>query len=120
MLEELDLVPSETLIVALEGSRSNAGLSARSSAWQASGIRSYAAGALGVLGGFFRSFTADNPARQEIPDDQNAAAGQMPSALEMNRPRPTRRQFDDDENLLSNGNSTQYGWNPRDGEEPES
>lgn len=130
MLLELNLVPSETLIVAL--TNENVGPSPRGQTGHgpASGIRSYASGALDIVSGFFRSFVADNttpaPARPETTHSRNSnatpyrhAPEQTPIAMQIDRDRAhvNRRELDD-ENLLSNGNSTQYGWNPDDENEP--
>lgn len=129
MLSELGLVPSETLIVAVSGNA--AGATPReqtANAHPASGLKAYVVGALGMVGGFFRSFVADNPnaaaAAQEQHQSQflsapphGTAGTRVPPAIRIDRPRANRSRPDDDENLLSNGNSTQYGWNPRDEEE---
>lgn len=130
MLSELDLVPSETLIVAVSGNATDSAPREQSAnAQPASGLKAYAAGALGMMGGFFRSFVADNPnvapPSQEQPQSSQFSSttprgttrAQAPPAIRIDRPRPNRSRPDDDENLLSNGNSTQYGWNPRDEEE---
>lgn len=125
MLVELGLVPSETLIVTVDSVTTDA-VSVQQSAERqlVTGLRSRAMGALEVLCRFFRSFMADNPNLGEGEHQQAQAdvgrdgtGTQMPSALQIERNRPSMRTLDDDENLLSNGNSTQYGWNPQDEQE---
>lgn len=122
MLTELGLVPSETLIVVVGGDTNDAApdeqITLRSSV---AGLRSYATGALAVVGGFLRSFVADNPSGRTEEQQQlrgearrDGTGAQLPSALQIERNRLPRRSIDNDENLLSNGNSTQYGWNPHD------
>lgn len=128
MLSELGLVPTETLVVSVEsGNRDILGAEQSAVTPAVAGIRSYAASALQVVGGFFRSFVADAPDAPDAADSQNpqwragtprsTVASQMPQALRMERNRGRRDVTEDDDNLLSNGNSTQYGWNPRDEED---
>lgn len=131
MLLELGLVPSETLIVAVIGKKTDHIPQGQAANEQSLGIRSYAAGALGIVGGFFRSFVADGPTAAPTGQETTQAPftnatprgetrEQVPSAMQIDRPRPNRPEVDDDENLLSNGNSTQYGWNPTDEEDSRS
>lgn len=124
MLSELGLVPSETLIVAVrDGAALDAAPTQQTAvAGPASGLRGYVTGALSIIAGFFRSFVQDGPnAASAVPGDaagsqREAVVGARPRALE-NRAGRIVRDEEDDENLLSNGNSTQYGWNPQDEEQ---
>eukprot|EP00177_Eucheuma_denticulatum_P003630 GFKZ01006582.1.p1 GENE.GFKZ01006582.1~~GFKZ01006582.1.p1 ORF type:complete len:453 (+),score=62.30 GFKZ01006582.1:101-1360(+) len=126
MLSELALVPTETLVVVVNSGQRDLSPTEQATATPAvAGIRSYASSALRVVGGFFRSFVADAPEAAEGQNTQwgaaaappPAGAARLPGALRMESNRGRRDVAEDDENLLSNGNSTQYGWNPRDEED---
>lgn len=125
MLAELGLVPSQTLIVVVGGGLDDARPDEQTTLRPSvARLRSYATGAVVMVGGFFRSFVADNPNARTEEQQQSRAeverdgtGTQMPPALQTERNRRPRRSIDEDENLLSNGNSTQYGWNPHDEQE---
>lgn len=119
MLSELDLVPSGTLNVMLTGNQqvSNDYLGPLN-AVRNSNISGYATGAAQFIGGFFRSFVQDSPQEQDSEDQNNQRnQGGRSDSRSRNFNRTGRIQTarsNNDENLMSNGNSTQFGWNPND------
>lgn len=119
MLSELGLVPSETLVVARCVEEESDG-SGQGSGASVSVVRSIANGAFTFVGGFFRSLvprTTDGTGEENGDGTNGMTAARMPAAVTMERTERQRSVEEDDENLLSNGNSTQYGWNPDDNED---
>lgn len=115
-LAELDLVPSATLVVAaLAPTGPDAGATFGATAR----VSSLATGVFSVFRGFFNSFVAA-PAEPvaESPDNRNNDNAQRrppsddsPPALRMTG-QPREGSTNEDGHLVSNGNSTQFGWRP--------
>lgn len=119
-LGELGLLPSATIVVALPPTED--GASPRTSV-----VSSIASSAAAVVSSFVRSFISptqqpNQNSQQSVQDDvqgaRNTRRGDArngpPSPVRMTQIREDADDNDDSQQWFSNGNSTQFGWNPAD------
>lgn len=140
-LGELGLTPSATLVVALDGATPGggggpspgAGVTGTASAVGSAALGTArsalygVAGAAQVVAGFVRTFVTGTPqevvaAREEAEaastngapqqrQQREGGVGARPGQRDSRRGRVDTSNTDDDGNWMSNGNSTQFGWN---------